>query len=89
MNELKSLNLMPYFSAKLGQTLTHYHKTTSRNYHLEVICTDEFDLVYFEVSSNSTKMVQEDYEYHGVVCIQLENVGSVLEVKKMVMNKVW
>lgn len=83
-----SINLMPYFRTKLGQALTHYHKTTSRNYHLEVICTDEFDLVYFEVSSNSTRMVQEDYEYHGVVCIQLENVSSVLEVKKMVVGTV-
>lgn len=84
-----SINLKPYFDVKLGQTLNHYHKTTSRNYHLEVICVDDFNHVYFEVSSNSTKMVQEDYEYHGVVCIQLENVRSVLEVKKKVLDKVW
>jgi hypothetical protein len=82
-----SINLKPYFDIKLGHTINYYDKATSKNYQLEVICTDESNYVYFEVSSNSRKMILEDYKYHGVVSIQLESMKSVLEVKKKVLDK--
>ena len=82
-----SINLKPYFDIKLGHTINYYDKATSKNYQLEVICTDESNYVYFEVSSNSRKMNLEDYKYHGVVSIQLESMKSVLEVKKKVLDK--
>ena len=82
-----SINLKPYFDIKLGHTINYYDKATSKNYGFEVICTDELNHVYFEVESNSTRMIQRDLQYHGVVCVQLENMKSILEVLKKAFDK--